>query len=98
MKNIKDITISIFAIIGFIALVTGFTNKTETLQTTQLGTPDSHVWEFHLNNPATGRSAQGFSINKKTGEVRQHNTYSVKHIKSLKNTENFATYRVSSPK
>ena len=30
MKNIKDITISIFAIIGFIALVTGFTNKTET--------------------------------------------------------------------
>ena len=27
MKNIKDITISIFAIIGFVAIVSGFTNN-----------------------------------------------------------------------
>lgn len=25
MKNIKDITISIFAVIGFVAIITGFT-------------------------------------------------------------------------
>ena len=64
MKNIKDITISIFAIIGFIALVTGFTNKTETQQPTQLGTPESHVWELI---EASGR---GTAINKVTGEVK----------------------------
>ena len=29
MKNIKDITISIFAIIGFIAIITAFTNQPE---------------------------------------------------------------------
>ena len=29
MKNIKDITISIFAVIGFVALITAFTNQPE---------------------------------------------------------------------
>ena len=48
MKNIKDITISIFAIIGFIALVTGFTNKTETQepQNINYGTPERSIWNI----------------------------------------------------
>ena len=29
MKNIKDITISIFAVIGFLVIITGFTNEYE---------------------------------------------------------------------
>ena len=40
------------------------------------GTPESHVWEFHLNDPTVGAqgsiSAQAFAINKKTGEVRKY--------------------------
>ena len=42
MKNIKEITLSIFAIIGFYAVVTGFTKEERTT------TPENHVWEFHL--------------------------------------------------
>ena len=66
MKNIKDITISIFAIIGFIALVTGFTNKTETQepQNINYGTPESHVWEAY-----GAEGSWGWVLNKQTGEV-----------------------------
>ena len=93
MKNIKDITISIFAIIGFIALVSGFTNKTETQQPTHLGTLDSHVWEFYLSSESN--STRAFSINKVTGEVRQHSTGS--YTMGAKNQyKTFATHRVSS--
>ena len=45
MKNIKDITISIFAIIGFVAIITAFTNQPEQANQTVYGTPESHVWE-----------------------------------------------------
>ena len=31
MKNIKDITISIFAVIGFVAILRGFTDKKESI-------------------------------------------------------------------
>ena len=73
MKNIKDITISIFAIIGFIAIISGFTNQAE--QTNQT-TPESHVWEMHLE-PKTmfdkrDDQASALSINKQTGEVRKY--------------------------
>ena len=64
MKNIKDITISIFAIIGFVTILSSFNSQTE-LQVTH-GTPESHVWEFH-----TDRS---YSLNKVTGEVRVHDS------------------------
>jgi putative Mn2+ efflux pump MntP len=40
----KNITISIFAIIGFVAIISGFTNQAE--QTNQT-TPESHVWELY---------------------------------------------------
>ena len=42
MKNIKDITISIFAIIGFVAILSSFNNQTQQTHST---VPESHVWE-----------------------------------------------------
>jgi len=73
MKNIKDITISIFAIIGFVAIVSGFTNnETENQQT--YGTPESHVWELQTANSNAGVSGgRTYLVNKVTGEVRKYN-------------------------
>ena len=42
MKNIKNIVIGIFAVVGFAAIVTGFTN--EAVQ--EHSVPESHVWEM----------------------------------------------------
>ena len=76
--QIKDIVIGIFAVIGFTAVVMGFTNQTETQQEPKqtYGTPESHVWEFHLNDASAGNahSASAFAINKVTGEVRKYET------------------------
>ena len=64
MKNIKDITISIFAIIGFVAIIWGFTNQAEQSTQPTYGTPESHVWE------AVGAEGSwAWLVNKKTGEV-----------------------------
>jgi hypothetical protein len=41
MKNTKEIIIGIFAVIGVLALVTGFANNTENV--VQTTTPESHV-------------------------------------------------------
>ena len=45
MKNIKDITLLAFAVIGFYTIITAFTS-TESNQPQQVvnGTPESHVW------------------------------------------------------
>ena len=62
MKNIKEVIIGVFAVIGFAAIVTGFTNEAE--QEPTFGTPESHVWE------AVGAEGNwGWLVNKKTGEV-----------------------------
>ena len=58
MNNIKDIVIGIFAVIGFAAIVTGFTNETSDPQY-----PESHVWEIGSGNELI--------YNKQTGEVRK---------------------------
>ena len=54
MKNIKDITISIFAIIGFVAIIAAFTNQPE--QANQTITPESHIYEMYVegNSPTRG--------------------------------------------
>ena len=84
MKNIKDITILIFAIIGFYAIVTGFTKEE------QITTPESHM-------TSESNSTRAFSVNKLTGEVRQHSTGS--YTMGAKNQyKTFATHRVSSAK
>ena len=61
MKNIKDITISIFAIIGFVAILSSFNNQTQ--QEVQ-GTPESHAWEIV-------HQSEAYMWNKITGEVRK---------------------------
>ena len=60
--KIKDITISIFAIIGFVTILSSFNNQTQETHST----PESHVWELHTLESAWG----AYSINKVTGEVR----------------------------
>ena len=62
MKNIKDITLSIFAIIGFISIITAF--NTQPQQQTH-GTPESHVWAF-----GSDLVNDSYLYNKVTGEVR----------------------------
>ena len=62
MKNIKDIVIGIFAVIGFTAIVTGFTN--EAGQEPTFGTPESHVWEVF-----TPEGSTAWLLNKQTGEI-----------------------------
>ena len=41
MKNIKEVIIGVFAVIGFAAIVTGFTNEVE-VNETQSGTYELH--------------------------------------------------------
>ena len=69
MKNIKDITISIFAIIGFAFLLSSFTTN-ESEETTQqvYGTPESHVWDMIIQN-GSGNTQRLWTLNKVTGET-----------------------------
>ena len=48
MKNIKDITISIFVVICFVAIIAAFTNQPE--QANQPTVPESHVWELNSSD------------------------------------------------
>ena len=71
MKNIKDITISIFAVIGFIAIITAFNNQPEQANQTIYNTPEllGHVWEITVYGNGPGDA--GYLLNKVTGEVRK---------------------------
>ena len=72
MKNIKDITLLAFAVIGFYTIITAF-SSTESNQPQQVvnGTPESHVWELVMGGSTNPRA---YSINKVTGEVRKYNS------------------------
>ena len=67
MKNIKDITISIFAIIGFAFLLSSFTPTGAEQQV--YGTPESHVWAMH--NDGGSSQIKTYLYNKRTGEIRR---------------------------
>jgi hypothetical protein len=67
MKNIKDITISIFAIVGFIFILSSFNIQAEPQVT--YGTPESHVWSFHLANDRD----RAYSLNAVNGEILEIN-------------------------
>jgi len=60
--KIKDITLSIFAIIGFFALVTSFTNE-----------PENEVGTYQISASGSGKNARIdiFILNTKTGDVRK---------------------------
>ena len=65
MKNIKDIVIGIFAVIGFFAIASGFSNNQA--QASSHSVPESHVWSIHTSN-----GDEMYSINAVTGEVRKY--------------------------
>ena len=71
MNNIKDIVIGIFAVIGFAAIVTGFTN--EAAEDVDPQYPESHVWEAIALDGANDDAQRLYMYNKKTGEVRKYN-------------------------
>ena len=91
MKNIKDITISIFAIIGFVAILSSFNNQTQETHST----PESHIWEMH--SISDDSESFVFSINKQTGEVRKYETYYLRTDVKGEMKVNFADYRVAKP-
>ncbi len=66
MKNIKDITISIFAIIGFISILSSFNNQTQETHST---VPESHIWELSNADHSSADRIKIYKINKVTGEV-----------------------------
>ena len=68
MKNIKNITISILAIIGLVAIITAFTNHPQ--ETNQTTTPESHIWEMH-QVASGGDIGRTYLFNKVTGEIRR---------------------------
>jgi hypothetical protein len=68
MKNIKDITLLAFAVIGFYTIITAFTTTKSSQPQQVYGTPESHVWETQGRDVAGGQ----FLYNKVTGEVRYH--------------------------
>jgi hypothetical protein len=74
MKNIKDIILSIFAVIGFVALLSSFTNQPQSEVTN--GTPESHVFDI------TDSIKDGALLfNKQTGEVWEVGTNTEKLIR-----------------
>ncbi len=68
MKNIKEITIGLFAVIGFISIITGFTSE-KTYNSSQYSIPESHVWS--IQNPTDDGRNRVYCINAITGEVRE---------------------------
>jgi predicted small secreted protein len=61
MKNIKDITISIFAIIGFVAIVSGFTNNENQ--------GDIGTYQVAITNVADSGNIREIIIDTRTGKV-----------------------------
>ena len=78
MKNIKEVIIGIFAVIGFTAIVTGFTNEAE--QQVIHTSPESHVWEHIVSDSGVGLNGghKAHLYNKKTGEVKTIVSYNQK--------------------
>lgn len=65
MKNIKEIVVAMFALVGVFSIINGFTTKEQSKPENNV-TPESHVWEglgSAVNNDL-------FIYNKVTGEVR----------------------------
>ena len=65
MEKIKDIVLVGFAIVGFVSVLSSFSEQQV------YGTPESHVWSFHINDAAQGWTG-AFALNKQTGEVRKY--------------------------
>ena len=73
MKNVKDIIIGIFAVIGFFTIASGFSNnQAQAIQ----ATPESHIWEIQCydgGGSVAANAGRCYQYNKITGEVRMLN-------------------------
>ena len=74
MKNIKDITISIFAVIGFIIIISGFT-ITQNIEKGEIGRYQIAV----TNN--SGRKIQLYRVDTKTGVIININERELEKIR-----------------
>jgi len=91
MKNIKDIVIGIFAVIGFTIIVTGFTNEAE--QQVIHTSPESHVWEVIIGDATSNSEGRAYMWNKATGEIRKiSKSYSTAKELGISNKNLSATY------
>ena len=71
MKNVKDIVIGIFAVIGFFAIASGFSNNQA--QAVNHTVPESHVWEAVVTAGRGEAPDRLYLFNKQTGVVRKYN-------------------------
>mgnify|MGYP001131353465 CR=1 FL=1 len=65
MEKLKDIVLIGFAVVGFISILSGFTEQQV------YGTPESHQWEMTTAFEQTGQQ-RVYILNKVTGEVRKY--------------------------
>lgn len=65
MEKLKDIVLIGFAVVGFISILSGFTEQQV------YGTPESHQWEMTVALETTGQQ-RVYTLNKVTGEVRKY--------------------------
>ena len=77
-NKLKNLIVGGLAIFGLVTIISSATSN-PTIVHEGSNTPESHVWEFHLNDPASGTGSNGmnamaFAINKVTGEVRKYET------------------------
>ena len=66
MKNIKEVIIGVFAVIGFGAIVTGFTNEISEEHSETLSLQTQNNWILQLDAGGFG----GFFYNTTTGEIK----------------------------
>ncbi len=72
MEKLKDIVLIGFAVVGFISILSGFTEQQV------YGTPESHVWELKTE---MGNKLHAYMYNKKTGEVYYFSTEGGKQMR-----------------
>jgi hypothetical protein len=79
MKDtIKNSIIGAFAIFGVVALISS-SKTAPTVIHEGSNTPDSHVWEFHMNAGDGVANTMHYAINKKTGEVKKYHGGTTAH-------------------
>ena len=61
MKNFKDITLSIFAIIGFVAILSSFNNQPQ---------PQPQAQPYTIVSASTDGYAYAYVLNQRTGKIR----------------------------
>ena len=77
MKDtIKNSIIGAFAIFGLVALISSSNTAPTVIHE---GTPESHVWQFHMNPGDGVANTMHYAINKKTGEVKKYHGGTTAH-------------------